>query len=80
MGLSRGNHFLAESLADNLVVVQQGVFVAEPECGQAGSVVKPEGVDAVMTDLMIGLAFVAMVLTPAIVASFHKKEESDDDE
>jgi hypothetical protein len=32
-----------------------------------------------MVNLLIGLAFVAMILTPAIVASSHRSK-SDDDE
>jgi hypothetical protein len=32
-----------------------------------------------MVDLLIGLAFVAMVLTPAIVASTHRSKADDDD-
>lgn len=31
-----------------------------------------------MHDLLIALAFVAMVATPAIVASTHKDEDKDD--
>jgi hypothetical protein len=30
-----------------------------------------------MVDFMIGLAFVAMVVTPAIVASFQRNKSSD---
>lgn len=32
-----------------------------------------------MIDLLIGLAFVAMVLTPAIVASSHRAKADDDE-
>jgi len=31
-----------------------------------------------MKDFLIGLAFVAMVLTPAIVASFQRPDRDDD--
>jgi hypothetical protein len=32
-----------------------------------------------MVDFMIGMAFVAMVLTPAIVASFQRNKSQDND-
>jgi hypothetical protein len=32
-----------------------------------------------MVDFLIGLAFVAMVLTPAIVASSHRAKADDDE-
>jgi hypothetical protein len=32
-----------------------------------------------MIDFLIGLAFVALVLTPAIVASMHHKDAGDSD-
>ena len=31
-----------------------------------------------MVDILIGFAFVAMVLTPAFVAFFHRDESQDD--